>query len=239
MTQQAPLIGLTLDADAPSGFAKFARYSIRENYCGAIAASGGIPICLPHNVNEIAALADRLDGLVVTGGAFDIDPSLYGVNTRHATVATKEGRTAFEWSITQAMLERDKPILGICGGEQLLNVMLGGTLIQHIEDEVANGHILHEQPNPRHTAGHAVNLAQDSLLRSICGTDKLMVNSAHHQAVKNVGPGIIANATADDGVIEGLEDPRKRFCVGVQWHPEFIVDEGDKKLINAFVAAAR
>jgi putative glutamine amidotransferase len=239
MTQQAPLIGLTLDADAPSGFAKSARYSIRENYCGAIAASGGIPICLPHNVNEIAALADRLDGLVVTGGAFDIDPSLYGVNTRHATVATKEGRTAFEWSITQAMLERDKPILGICGGEQLLNVMLGGTLIQHIEDEVANGHILHEQPNPRHTAGHAVNLARDSLLRRICGTDKLMVNSAHHQAVKTVGPGIVANATADDGVIEGLEDPRKRFCLGVQWHPEFIVDEGDKKLINAFVAAAR
>jgi putative glutamine amidotransferase len=238
MSQQPPLIGLTLDADAPSGAAKFARYSIRENYCGTIAAAGGIPVCLPHNVGEIAGLAGRLDGLVVTGGAFDIDPSLYGVDTRHATVATKEGRTAFEWAITQAMLERDKPILGICGGEQLLNVMLGGTLIQHIEDEVSNGHILHEQPNPRHTAGHAVNLAKDSLLRRICGADRLMVNSAHHQAVKNVGPGIIANATADDGVIEGLEDPSKRFCIGVQWHPEFIVDAGDRKLIDAFVAAA-
>lgn len=238
MTQQAPLIGLTLDADAPSGFAQSPRYSIRENYCGAIAGAGGIPICLPHNVTQVGSLADRLDGLVVTGGAFDIDPGLYGDNTRHVTVATKEGRTAFEWAITQAMLERDKPILGICGGEQLLNVMLGGTLIQHIEDAV-DGHILHEQPNPRHTAGHAVTLAKDSLLRRICGTDRLMVNSAHHQAVKAVGPGVIANATADDGVIEGLEDPRKRFCIGVQWHPEFVVDPGDARLINAFVAAAR
>ena len=238
MTQKTPLIGLTLDADAPSGLAKSARYSIRENYCGSIAAAGGIPVCLPHNVNEVGALADRLDGLVVTGGAFDIDPSLYGDNTRHATVATKEGRTAFEWAITQAMLDRDKPVLGICGGEQLLNVMLGGTLIQHIEDAV-NGHILHEQPNPRHTAGHGVTLAKDSLLRRICGTDRLMINSAHHQAVRDVGPGIVVNATADDGIIEGLEDPRKRFCVGVQRHPEYTVDPGDAKLIGAFVAAAR
>ena len=133
---------------------------------------------------------------------------------------------------------RDKPVLGICGGEQLLNVMLGGTLIQHIEDAV-NGHILHEQPNPRHTAGHGVTLAKDSLLRRICGTDRLMINSAHHQAVRDVGPGIVVNATADDGIIEGLEDPRKRFCVGVQWHPEYTVDPGDAKLIGAFVAAAR
>jgi putative glutamine amidotransferase len=238
MTQQSALIGLTLDADTPSGMAKALRYSIRENYCGAISTAGGIPICLPHGIDEVGALADRLDGLVVTGGAFDIDPSLYGDNTRHVTVATKEGRTAFEWAITQAMLERDKPVLGICGGEQLLNVMLGGTLIQHIEDAV-QGHVLHEQPNPRHTAGHGVSLAKGSLLQRICGSDRLMVNSAHHQAVKTVGPGVIANAVADDGVIEGIEDPRKRFCLGVQWHPEYTVDDGDAKLMNAFVAAAR
>lgn len=238
MKQQSALIGLTLDADAPSGMAKSLRYSIRENYCGAISAAGGIPICLPHGIDEVGALADRLDGLVVTGGAFDIDPSLYGDNTRHVTVATKEGRTAFEWAITQAMLERDKPVLGICGGEQLLNVMLGGTLIQHIEDAV-QGHILHEQPNPRHTAGHGVGLTEGSLLQRIVGGDRLMVNSAHHQAVKAVGPAIIANAVADDGVIEGIEDPRKKFCIGVQWHPEYIVDTGDAKLIGAFVAAAR
>src|SRR5260221_4210410 len=238
MTQQAPLIGLTLDADAPSGLAKSPRYSIRENYCGAISSAGGIPICLPHGINEVGALADRLDGLVVTGGAFDIDPTLYGDNTRHVTVATKEGRTTFEWAITQAMLERDKPVLGICGGEQLLNVMLGGSLIQHIED-VVQGNVLHEQPNPRDQAGHAVSLTKGSLLHRICGGERLMVNSAHHQAVKAVGPGVIANAIADDGVIEGIEDPRKKFCIGVQWHPEFVVDAGDAELIGAFVAAAR
>jgi putative glutamine amidotransferase len=84
-----------------------------------------------------------------------------------------------------------------------------------------------------------VKLTKNSLLHRICGTDRLMVNSAHHQAVKSVGPDIIVNATADDGVIEGLEDPRKRFCIGVQWHPEYIVDPGDAKLVGAFVAAAR
>ncbi len=238
MKKNPPLIGLTLDADAPSGFSKFARYSIRENYCGAISAVGGIPICLPHGIEALEALAERLDGLVVTGGAFDIDPTLYGDNNRHVTVATKEGRTAFEWAITKVMLERDKPVLGICGGEQLLNVMLGGTLIQHIEDAV-QGHVLHEQPNPRHEAGHEVKITPGSLLHRICGSEKLMVNSAHHQAVKAAGPGIVVNAVAADGVVEGIEDPGKRFCLGVQWHPEFIVNPGDAKIVEAFVAAAR
>ncbi len=233
-----PLIGLTLDADAPSGLSKSARYSIRENYCGVISAAGGIPICLPHGIDALDALADRLDGLVVTGGAFDIDPSLYGDTTRHVTVATKEGRTAFEWGITKAMLERDKPVLGICGGEQLLNVMLGGTLIQHIEDAV-QGSVLHEQPNPRDKAGHAVKVTPGSLLHRICGSDILQVNSAHHQAVKAAGPGIVVNAVAEDGVVEGIEDPSKRFCLGVQWHPEFIIGPGDARIIDAFVGAAR
>lgn len=238
MKTTAPLIGLTLDADAPSGLSKFARYSIRENYCGSVAGAGGLPVCLPHGIDALDALADRLDGLVVTGGAFDIDPSLYGDTSRHATVATKEGRTTFEWAITKAMLDRDKPVLGICGGEQLLNVMLGGSLIQHIEDAV-QGSVLHEQPNPRNTAGHAVKVTPGSLLHRISGTDRLMVNSAHHQAVRAAGPGILVNAVAEDGVIEGIEDPRKKFCLGVQWHPEFIVGPGDARIIDAFVAAAR
>ncbi|MET1027130.1 MAG: gamma-glutamyl-gamma-aminobutyrate hydrolase family protein [Dongiaceae bacterium] len=238
MKKNPPLIGLTLDADAPSGLSKFARYSIRENYCGAISAVGGIPICLPHGIEALDALAERLDGLVVTGGAFDIDPTLYGDNNRHVTVATKEGRTAFEWAITKVMLARDKPVLGICGGEQLLNVMLGGTLIQHIEDAV-QGHVLHEQPNPRDEAGHEVKVTPGSLLHRICGSDRLMVNSAHHQAVKAAGPGIVVNAVAADGVVEGIEDPGKRFCLGVQWHPEFIVNPGDAKIVEALVAAAR
>jgi putative glutamine amidotransferase len=114
-------------------------------------------MCLPHEAALAEAYAERIDALVVTGGGFDVDPKLYGADTTHATVTLKEERTLFEWTVTKAMLAKDKPVLGICGGEQLINVVLGGTLIQHIEDEIA-GHVLHEQPNPRDEPGHIVQV---------------------------------------------------------------------------------
>ena len=233
-----PLIGVTLDTEAPAGMSKSARYALRANYCDAITGFGGLAVGLPHAEDQIEAYADRIDGLVVTGGAFDIDPALFGVNTKHETVRTKAGRTAFEFAVTKAMLKRNKPVLGICGGQQLLNVVLGGTLIQHIEDEVTDS-LLHEQPNPRHEPGHAVIVTPGSLLHRICGTAEMQVNSAHHQSVKTVGPGVVVNAVARDGVIEGIEDPRLKFCIGVQWHPEFAVDPGDRKLFQALIEAAQ
>jgi putative glutamine amidotransferase len=233
-----PLIGLTLDTDGPAGLSKSPRYALRANYAEAIAEAGGMPVGLPHADGAAESYADRLDGLVVTGGAFDVDPALFGAETKHATVTLKPGRTGFELAVTKAMLARKKPVLGICGGEQLLNVILGGTLIQHIEDEVGDS-LLHEQPNPRHEPGHAVAVAPGSLLHKISGETEIKVNSAHHQAVKSVGPGVVVNAIAKDGVIEGIEDPRLPFCIGVQWHPEFRISGADRKLFEAFITAAR
>ncbi len=233
-----PIIGLTLDVDAPRGLAKAPHYSLRATYTQAVSDAGGMPLCLPHQPEMVDAYADTIAGLIVTGGGFDVHPALYGDNTKHETVQTKEGRTHFELAIVKAMLARNKPVLGICGGQQLINVILGGTLIQHIEDEVKDS-LLHEQPNPRTEPGHKVKLAAGSLLQRIIGKDELPVNSAHHQAVKSVGAGIVVNAVAPDGVIEGIEDPRYRFCLGVQWHPELNVTEGDGKILQAFVAAAR
>jgi putative glutamine amidotransferase len=135
------------------------------------------------------------------------------------------------------MLDQDKPVLGICGGEQLINVILGGTLIQHIEDEVA-GSVLHEQPNPRDEPGHLVRVTPGTLLHRLTGADQLSVNSAHHQAVKDVGPEVAVNAIAPDGVIEGIESKIHRFCLGVQWHPEFLIHGGDAKLFSGLIAAA-
>jgi putative glutamine amidotransferase len=192
---------------------------------------------LPHALDAIDSYADRLDALVVTGGAFDVDPAMFGADAKHATVTLKPNRTNFELGVTKAMLARKKPVLGICGGEQLLNVILGGTLIQHIEDEVADS-LLHEQPNPRNTPGHAVKVTPGSLLHKISGSAEIKVNSAHHQAVRSVGPGVVVNAVAADGVIEGIEDPRLPFCIGVQWHPEFRIGAADKKLFQALVSAA-
>ena len=157
---------------------------------------------------------------------------------RHPSVTTKDGRTAFELAVTRGALDRDLPILGICGGQQLLHVVLGGSLIQHIPDDVA-GALAHEQPNPRDEPGHTVTIVADTRLHAIVGTGELAVNSAHHQAVKDVPDGVRINAVAPDGVIEGIEVPARRFCLGVQWHPEFSITSGDRAIFAAFVDAAR
>jgi putative glutamine amidotransferase len=233
-----PVVGVTLDAEEPGGYSKLPWYALRQNYCEAVTRAGGLPFLLPHEANEAEAYLDHIDALVVTGGAFDVDPAIFGAATRHATVKLKTQRTAFELAITKGALARDMPVLGICGGQQLLNVVLGGTLIQHIPDEI-KGTIAHEQTNVRTEAGHTVRVEKNTLLHRICGADELSVNSAHHQAVKTVGPGVIVDAIAPDGVIEGIEDPRYRYCLGVQWHPEYSISVGDERIFDAFVAAAR
>ncbi len=231
-----PLIGVTLDAEAPGGYSKYPWYALRANYAEAIAACGGLPVGVPHDPALAAALLERLDGLVVTGGAFDVDPALYGEGDRHPTVSLKEGRTAAELALLQGALSRDMPVLGICGGQQLLAVALGGSLIQHIPDAVP-GALEHEQPNPRHEAGHSVEVTPGTRLYAIVGAGTMHVNSAHHQAVRAAGPHAVVNAVAPDGVVEGVEDGRYRFCLGVQWHPEFLIDPGDRRIMQAFVDA--
>ena len=232
-----PLIGVTLDAEPPGGWSRFPWYALRANYTDAVGAAGGLPVALPHDPDLAAAMLDRLDGLVVTGGAFDVSPALYGATETHPTVTLKDRRTTAELALVQGALARDMPVLGICGGQQLLAVALGGTLIQHIPDAVP-GALKHEQPNPRNEAGHAVAVTPGSLLHRIVGADTMQVNSAHHQAVATPGPHAAVNATAPDGVVEGVEDVRYRFCLGLQWHPEFLIDPGDARIFAAFVAAA-
>ncbi len=232
-----PVIGLTLDAEAAGGYSKFPWYALRQNYCSSVAAAGGLPIALPHESSLARDMVAEIDGLIVTGGAFDVDPALFGDTARHDTVTVKPGRTDFEIAVTRAALEAGLPILGICGGEQLLNVALGGTLIQHIPDAVPNA-LAHEQPNPRDEPGHDIDIVAGTRLAAIVKTPRMSVNSAHHQAVKDVGPGIVVNARAPDGVIEGIEDPSRPFCIGVEWHPEFLIDAGDGRLLAAFIAAS-
>ena len=234
-----PVIGLTLDREPPGTYSKtHPWYALRENYCAAIVASGGLPILLPHEPERAEDYLALLHGLVVTGGAFDVDPALFGAALRHDTVTTKDRRTQFELAITRAAVARDLAVLGLCGGQQLLNVALGGTLIQHIPDEVP-GALAHEQPNPRTEPGHDVRIARGTLLHRVTGMDAMQVNSAHHQAVKDPGPGLVVDAVAADGVIEGIEDPRRRYCLGVQWHPEYFLSDGDRRIFASFIAACR
>jgi putative glutamine amidotransferase len=233
-----PIIGVTLDAEEPGGYSKLPWYALRKNYFASLAEAGALPIALPHHPELAGQYLDEIDGLLITGGAFDVDPSLYGGGPAHPTVTLKEGRTDFELAITRGALARDLPVLGICGGQQLLAVAFGGTLIQHIPDSVA-GALEHEQPNPRHEPGHEISIEGGTLLASIVGKPRMAVNSAHHQAVAKAGPGAVINALAPDGVVEGVEHPGHRFALGVQWHPEYAVDPADPLIFSAFVRAAR
>jgi putative glutamine amidotransferase len=232
-----PLIGITLDSEEAGGYSKFPWYAIRENYSSAVVKAGGLPVMLPHEVDRVDEYLDLISGLVVTGGAFDVDPALFGADSRHPSVTLKTARTNFEWAITEGALKRDMPVLGICGGQQLLNVVLGGTLIQHIPDEISDA-LAHEQPNPRDEAGHAVTVVENTLLHRVAGRTDLSVNSAHHQAVKDVGANVVINAVAPDGVVEGIESTDYTFCLGVQWHPEFSIGPADSLIFNAFVGGA-
>jgi len=232
-----PIIGITLDSETSGGYSKFPWYAVRKNYCDTIFQAGGLPLPLTHELETIKNYLEIIDGIVITGGAFDLDPELFGTKERHQTIITKQQRTEFEIAITRGAIKKDMPILGICGGEQLLNVVLGGTLIQHIPDEIVSP-LTHEQINPRDEAGHTINIKNNTILHRIVGKPSMSVNSAHHQSIKTISGNVIVNAIAPDGVIEGIEVPGKRFCLGVQWHPEFLIDSGDKKLFAAFLTAS-
>ena len=233
-----PVIGISLDAEYNGGYSKMPWYALRQNYCDVVVQAGGLPLLLGHYMDLVDDYAAKIDGLLIPGGDFDIDPRLFGVETIHETVTLKPERTDFEFAIARKIIQQGKPVLGICGGMQVLNVLFGGSLIQHIPAEV-EGHIAHEQANPDQPA-HTVAIDEGSLLHQIAGVTMTQVNTAHHQAVKAVAPSLKASAWAEDGVIESIEALDKtHFILGVQWHPEYKVSATDTKIMDAFIEAAR
>ncbi len=232
-----PLIGVTLDAHEPGLYSPMPWYALRKEYFAAITRHGATPIGLSHETECIEDFLQIIDGLLLTGGDIDIPPELYGEETQHEKTVINESRTHFEYALTKIALSTPLPILGICAGQQLMNVILGGTLIQHIPDEVENA-LEHQQPTPRSEPWHSVTIEENTLLHRITGTTELEVNSNHHQAVKTVGDNVVINATAPDGVIEGIEYPEHPFCLGVEWHPELEINAGDTALLTAFTDAA-
>ncbi|MBI2707259.1 MAG: gamma-glutamyl-gamma-aminobutyrate hydrolase family protein [Proteobacteria bacterium] len=233
-----PLIGITLDSLETGDYATFPFYGVRQKYCDRVVEEGGIPFPLTHDLGLVREYVSLIDGLLITGGGHDISPTYYGVEKIHPTVTLKPQRTAFELAIAKAVLEKNIPLLGICGGEQVINVALGGSLIQHIPDEVPDP-LDHLQPQRRNELIHTITVKKGTLLHKIVEKDEISVNSVHHQAVKTPGQGIMVNALAADGVIEGIEAPAYRFCLGLQWHPEFAITSQDKALFMAFLEAAR
>ena len=232
-----PLIGITLDSEKPGNYSKFPWYAIRNNYLHSIEKYGGIPFPLLHTHKNIKKIFDLLDGLIITGGNFDIDPEIYGKKIKGSRII-KNSRTNFEISICKLFLKSSKPILGICGGEQLLNVACGGTLIQDIKNKKEN-FIEHEQKNPRDQTSHSVNIIKDTYLSKIINKKRILVNSAHHQAIDRLGKNLIINGLADDKIIESIEHIYHIWCMGVQWHPEFLITREDNKIIKSFMKATK
>jgi putative glutamine amidotransferase len=211
------------------------------DYEESVRRAGGDARVLNAATDSPADVLGAVDGLLLTGGG-DVRPSLYGA-APHATFDPAEpGRDEYEIALVRLALERDLPVFAICRGVQLLNVARGGTLIQHIPDEVGTT-VNHRVPTPQHSIAHEVWIESRSLLERLMGErfeagEACPVNSRHHQAPKDLGEGLIASATAPDGVIEAIEDPSRRFCLGVQWHPENFWRTGEfRTLFEGFVQA--
>ena len=235
-----PLIGISLDWSEDSRGRAFGLHQLRSGYADCVSAAGGIPVLLapPLSDARLEKLVDHLEGLLITGGAFDIPPELYGEKPSPQIGRLALERTAFELALFRAATARGLPVLGICGGMQLINVTRGGTLYQHLPDELPG--IQHEQATDRRGAGHTVEIESDSRLAALVGPATLPVNSSHHQGVRNVAPGLRASARSSDGLVEAIEDPAAKFCLGVEWHPELLWDSEPRHraLFRGLVAAA-
>lgn len=230
-----PRIGISLDVDAT-----ISRYELKRTYVDAVLGAGGLPILVPFVAGaEADAFLSLLDGLVLSGGAFDVPPALYGEEVRPACGPLVPERTDTELRLLRAALAQGLPVLGVCGGMQLLNVALGGTLYQDLPTDA--GLRGHQQPAPKDVPSHDVEVVAGTRLAGLVGAGRLRVNSTHHQAVRAVAPGLLVSARSPDGVIEGIELPGRPFALGVQWHPEAALRHEPRhaELYRALVQAAR
>jgi gamma-glutamyl-gamma-aminobutyrate hydrolase PuuD len=228
-----PLIGITTyaEADVRWGAWSLPAALIPLDYVAAIERAGGRPLLVPPSVEGIDETLDGLDGIIFSGGS-DLDPETYGADAHPETNGLRPERDRAELELLQAALARDMPVLAICRGSQVLNVARGGDLVQHLPEVV--GHDDHKH-TPGVFADHDVTVDPATKLGSLVG-DRAPVKSHHHQGFGRLGDGLRESARADDGTVEALEDPSKRFAIGVLWHPEA---GEDAALFEALVAEAR
>jgi putative glutamine amidotransferase len=212
-----PLIGIT--GRHYQYNAEIAGVFVGDGYTKGVYEAGGLPVVLPYTEDEqqLQAWVEHLDGLILSGGE-DIDPSYFKENPMIGLGEVSPERDRLESIIGLEMLSLGKPVLGICRGIQVMNVIAGGSLYQDLPRQIKG--MQHSQKAPRSHLAHEVEILRNSLLYRLFGTTSVKVNTFHHQAVKDVAPGFIVSAKAKDGVVEAIESTKHPFAVGVQWHPE-------------------
>lgn len=237
MNTKKPVIALTpyynTETDEPY---------MRPAYLKAIRAVGGLPIILPLDLTkeDMEQLMNSCDAVLFTGGP-DIHPFFFGEDTQAHCGNVCLKRDNLEFALLEIAMKHQKPILGVCRGAQMLNVGLGGNIYQDIPSQFPQEFpIAHAQPFKYEIPSHKVKVISGTLLASITQTPSISVNSMHHQAVRNVAPGLIASGFAAGGLIECIEKPDYPFFLGVQWHPEYLWEEDAamKRLFQMFVDAA-
>lgn len=216
------------------------RYGLWFAYTQAVEAGGGLALAIPYHMDQrlIPQLLDGLDGVLLTGGD-DIDPALFGQQRHPSAIAIDPQRTAFELALLAELQRRRMPTLCICLGIQMLNVQRGGSLHQFLPD-VPRDHPIEHRRLGEIIPRHPVDVASNSRLHRIVGRNNILANSYHKQAIDRLGAGLRITATAPDGIVEAVEDPDYPLLLGVQWHPERLVDESDHRaLFTALAEAAK
>jgi len=227
-----PIIGITsYEQEASWGYWTLPAALIPLSYVESVETAGGRPILIPPAPDGVTETLDILDGLILSGGA-DIDPAAYGAERHVETTLVHPHRDESELALLQGALDRDMPVLAICRGMQVLNVVHGGGLHQHLPELV--GHERHREV-PGTFSDHSVRIEERSRIGALIGT-RAAVKSSHHQGIDQVGTGLDVVGWADDGSIEAIEEPDRRFTIGVLWHPE---EGADKRLFVALVEEAR
>ena len=230
MLNMRPIIGVTMSFQEPASGQGSDYFALYRKYVAAVEQAEGVAVGLPAQPEAVAELFPILDGLLLSGGG-DVAPELFGQDRHPKTRLIDRQRDDFELALVREWVSTGRPLLAICRGIQVLNVALGGNLIQDIADQVADP-LVHQKSEGE--ARHLIRLQPTSRMANLLGDDELEVNSYHHQAVQDLAPGLKEVAWATDGVVEGVEMPDAGFAIGVQWHPELMV-QNDARQLQLFV----
>lgn len=236
----SPLIGITLNQfeDSSEHYSSYPWATLRQNYFNSTNESGAIPVGLPLcNPKYLPHLLDKIDGLIISGEDFNLSLQSYTKNKKFIKTKINSIQTSFTLQLVQQAWERNMPVLGVAEGAQLLTLFLGGNLYEHFSKNQLN-YLPHMQDLPAYQGSHIIKVIPNTILSSLSKRQSWIVNSYHQQSIKSVGKGQI-NALAEDGTIEGIEDPSRKFFVGVQWHPEFSIEYLDRKIFSALTSKAK